>query len=82
MNTDELWRWEWRLANLIDGHPIDVERSAEQIYQIMHARPYWNRQEWTTAVEMAARQLIPDGHTDLIGPALERRADWICQEEI
>ena len=44
--------------------------------------PLGNRQEWITAVEMAARQLIADGYTDLVGPALERRADWIYQEEI
>ena len=82
MNADELWRRAWRLANETNGRPIGIERSAEQIYQTMHARPSWNAQEWIAAVETAVHQLIADGHIDLVGPALEMRADWIYQEGI
>ena len=79
---DALWRQAEGLANLINGHPIAIGRSAEQIYQTMLARPGWNRQNWIRAVEKAARELIASGQTDLVGPALERRADWIYQEEL
>ncbi len=77
-----LWQRAQELANLIDGHPIAKGRSAEQIYQTMLARPGWNRQDWIRAVEQAARELIASGYTDLVGSALERRADRIYQEEI
>ena len=76
-----LWRRAQELANLIVGPPVARGRSAEQIHQTMLARPGWDRENWIRAVEKAARELIASGYTDLVGSALERRADWIYKEE-
>ena len=82
MTRNELWGLAGRLSDLIDGHPIDVEMSREQIFQTMRARPQWNQQRWVNAVAAAARELIEGGEVDLVGPALEMRAEWIYQEGV
>ena len=58
------------------------EMSADQIFQTMLARPMWNRRKWIEAVETAAREMAEEGCAGLVGSALERRADWIYQEEL
>ena len=82
LNSDRLLRRAYELAGLIDGPPVSVGRSAQQIYQTMRACPYRNKQKWVTAVDMAARRLILRGYIDLVGPRLEMLGDRIYQEEL
>ena len=70
------------LARLFEGHPIDEEKSAGEIYQTMFPRPGWNQRKWIDAEELAAGDQIDDGYTIIMGPALEMRADWIYHQEL
>lgn len=82
MNRNPLMVRASAIALLINGNPMDVQMSAEQIHETMRSRPGWNQRKWVEAVEIAARDLIDDGYTNLVGPRLEQDADWIYQEEL
>ena len=82
MNQNILLSRAFSLARSSGGSFLDVEISAEQIFQTMLARPAWNLRRWIAAVEMAAEDMFDDGYVNLMGPTLERWAEQIYLEEL
>ena len=82
MNRDDLRSRALTLASSIDGGRVQIERSALQIHETMLAHSDRIQHKWIDAVELAARKLIDEGETNLVGSRLGRLAERIYQEEL